>query len=71
MDRFRTCFYRPMLSTSKNFERWQREGGLDASARASEICAKTLDAYEQPPMDEAIRTELEEYVTRRRHELGD
>ncbi|MGC9962036.1 MAG: trimethylamine methyltransferase family protein [Acidimicrobiales bacterium] len=71
MDRFRDCFYRPMLSSSKNFERWKRDGGLDAAARASELCAKTLDAYEQPPMDDAIRLELEEYVARRRRELGD
>jgi trimethylamine--corrinoid protein Co-methyltransferase len=71
MDRFRDCFYRPMLSTSKNFERWQRDGALDASARASEICAKTLDAYELPPIDDGVRAELEEYVNRRRRELGD
>ena len=24
MERFRTCFYRPMLSSSANFERWMR-----------------------------------------------
>ena len=36
-----------------------------------EICAKTLEEYEQPPLDDAIRAELEEYVTRRRAELGD
>ncbi|HKH87608.1 MAG TPA: trimethylamine methyltransferase family protein, partial [Acidimicrobiales bacterium] len=71
MERFRTCFYRPMLSSSKNFERWNRDGALDTAARASEICQKTLDGYELPPLDEAIRAELEEYVARRRHELGD
>ncbi|HXY42885.1 MAG TPA: trimethylamine methyltransferase family protein [Acidimicrobiales bacterium] len=71
MERFRECFYRPMLSSSKNFERWKKEGSLDAAARASEICQKTLDAYEPPPMDEAVRSELEDYVTRRRRELGD
>ncbi|MGD0595260.1 MAG: trimethylamine methyltransferase family protein [Acidimicrobiales bacterium] len=71
MDRFRECFYRPMLSSSKNFERWKKDGSLDAAARSSEICAKTLDAYEPPPLDEAIRSELEEFVTRRRRELGD
>src|ERR1035441_647600 len=71
MTRFRDCFYRPMLSSSMNFERWKREGALDASARAAQICQKTLDAYEPPPLDGAIRAELEEYVTRRRAELGD
>jgi trimethylamine:corrinoid methyltransferase-like protein len=33
--------------------------------------ARTLEAYEPPPLDDAIRAELEEYVTRRRAELGD
>ncbi|HEY7142741.1 MAG TPA: trimethylamine methyltransferase family protein [Streptosporangiaceae bacterium] len=71
MERFRTCFYRPLLSSTANYERWLKLGGKDATARASEICAKTLEEYEPPPLDDAIRAELEEYVTRRRAELGD
>jgi trimethylamine--corrinoid protein Co-methyltransferase len=71
LERFRECFYRPLLSSTENFERWQKNGGRDAAERAGEIWRKTLDEYEQPPLDEAIRSELEEYVTRRRKELGD
>jgi trimethylamine--corrinoid protein Co-methyltransferase len=71
MTRFRDCFYRPMLSSSMNYERWTREGSLDTSARAAKICQKTLDEYVAPPLDDAIRAELEEYVIRRRAELGD
>ncbi len=71
MERFRTCFYRPLLSSSENFERWTRNGGLDAAARASKIYQARLVEYEQPPLDEAIRAELEEFVIRRRKELGD
>jgi trimethylamine--corrinoid protein Co-methyltransferase len=71
MERFRTCFYRPMLSSSDNYEKWMRNGGHDANARATEIYRKKLDDYEQPPLDDAIRQELEEYVVRRRRELGD
>ena len=71
MERFRECFYRPLLSSSMNFERWTRQGALDASARASAIYEKALEDYEQPPLDDAIRLELEEYVARRRAELGD
>ena len=33
--------------------------------------SRRLEAYEQPPLDDAIRQELEEYVVRRRRELGD
>lgn len=71
MERFRTCFYRPLLSSSDNYERWMRGGGNDANARAGEIYKKTLADYEQPPLDDAIRQELGEYVIRRRAELGD
>ena len=31
MERFRTCFYRPLLSSSENYERWMRNGGKDAA----------------------------------------
>ena len=71
MERFRTCFYRPMLSSSENYERWMRNGSLDTAARATKIYKDKLEAYEPPPLDDAIRAELEEYVTRRRAELGD
>jgi trimethylamine---corrinoid protein Co-methyltransferase len=71
MERFRTCFYRPLLSSSENYERWMRTGGNDTSARATKIYKATLEAYQPPPLDDAIRAELEEYVTRRRAELGD
>jgi trimethylamine--corrinoid protein Co-methyltransferase len=71
LERFRTCFYRPLLSSSENYERWVGKGARDAAARAGELYQKTLSEYEQPPLDNAIRAELEEYVTKRRSELGD
>jgi trimethylamine--corrinoid protein Co-methyltransferase len=71
LERFRDCFYRPLLSSTENFERWNRLGARDTTARAGEIWHKTLDEYEQPALDPAICDELAEYVTRRRAELGD
>jgi trimethylamine---corrinoid protein Co-methyltransferase len=71
MERFRTCFYRPFLSSSDNYDRWMRQGAKDAAARAGDIYKKKLADYVQPPMDEAVRVELEEFVIRRRKELGD
>jgi trimethylamine---corrinoid protein Co-methyltransferase len=71
MERFRTCFYRPLLSSSENYERWMRNGGADATARATRIYQERLEAYEPPALDDAVRQELEEYVVRRRAELGD
>ena len=71
MERFRTCFYRPFLSSSENYERWLRNGARDANTRAGEIATKRLAEYVAPPIDDAVRAELEEYVVRRRRELGD
>ena len=71
LERFRTCFYRPMLSSTENFERWTRLGARDATARAGELWREAIAKYEQPPLDESIREELEAYVVRRRRELGD
>ena len=71
LERFRDCFYRPLLSSTENFERWNRLGARDATERAGELWRKTLEEYEQPPLDDGIRAELDAYVTRRRAELGD
>jgi trimethylamine--corrinoid protein Co-methyltransferase len=70
-DVTRPVFYRPLLSSTENFERWQSKGARDTAARAGEIWRKTLEEYEEPSLDPAIRSELEEYVRRRRTELGD
>src|SRR6188472_2302309 len=48
MERFRTCFYRPLLSSSENYERWVRNGGLDTNARASKIYQARLEEYVAP-----------------------
>jgi trimethylamine---corrinoid protein Co-methyltransferase len=71
MQRFRTCFYRPFLSSSDNYDRWMRNGAKDAAARAGDIWRKMLEDYQQPGMDDAVRAELDDYVARRRKELGD
>jgi trimethylamine--corrinoid protein Co-methyltransferase len=48
-----------------------RNGGQDAAARATTIYQQRLEEFEPPPLDDAVRQELEEYVARRRTELGD
>jgi len=71
LERFRECFYRPLVSSTENYERWARNGGRDTATRATDIWKKTLAEYEQPPMDDGLREELKAYVDRRRKELGD
>ena len=71
LERFRECFYRPLVSSTENFERWKKNGAHDTAARASEIWHKTLDEYEKPAIDDGLEAELKSFVDRRRKELGD
>jgi trimethylamine---corrinoid protein Co-methyltransferase len=71
LERFRDCFYRPLLSSTESFDRWQDSGGRDATERAGEIWRKQLEEYEQPAIDSGVDEQLREYVVRRRGELGD
>src|SRR3954467_12445653 len=71
LGRFRECFYRPLVSSTENFERWNRLGARDTATRAGEIWRKTLEEYEQPDIDSGLQEELKAYVDRRRIELGD
>ena len=68
---FRDCFYRPLLSSTENFDRWSKNGGKDAVARASTSGARRSTSYEQPPIGDDVRDKLRDYVARRRIELGD
>jgi trimethylamine--corrinoid protein Co-methyltransferase len=71
LERFRECFYRPLVSSTENYERWARNGGRDTAARANEIWKQTLEEYEEPVMDVGLKEELKAFVDRRRKELGD
>ncbi len=70
MARFRDCFYRPALATTKSFDRWTRDGAHDAAARADVLWREALDRYEEPAVDGGARLALEEFVERRRRELS-
>jgi trimethylamine--corrinoid protein Co-methyltransferase len=70
LARYETAFYIPMLSTRQNFESWQESGSLDAARRANAIWKQLLAAYQRPPMDPAVEEALNDYVVRRKHEIG-
>ena len=67
MERFRTCFYRPLLSSSENYERWMRNGGQ----RRCRPGHQDLPPRSSRPTSSRRSTrrsaqEMEEYVVRRR-----
>ncbi|MGB6307559.1 MAG: trimethylamine methyltransferase family protein [Steroidobacteraceae bacterium] len=70
MERYEHAFYRPLVSNWQNYENWQLGGGKDATQRATDIWKQALKEYEEPAMDPAIREALDDYVTRRRAEIG-
>ncbi|MEM7598375.1 MAG: trimethylamine methyltransferase family protein [Pseudomonadota bacterium] len=69
-DRYTTAFYQPFLSDWRNFEAWEAAGGVWTPQRAHQQFHDILANFEAPPMDEAIREELSEFVERRKREGG-
>ena len=70
MARYETAFYAPLLSDWRNFETWEESGALDATIRANRICKQILADFEPPPLEDALREELEAFVARRKAEGG-
>ncbi len=58
-SRFRTAFHKPMLSDWRNYETWQEAGSPELPSKANRIWKEMLAAYEPPPMDPAVREELD------------
>ena len=70
LARYETAFYAPMVSDWRNFENWEESGSLTATQRANAIWKRILADYEAPPIDPAINEALEDFVARRRAEIG-
>ena len=69
-SRFRTAFHKPMLSDWRNYESWEEAGSPQVPSKANRIWKELLAAYTPPPMDAAIREELDAFVARRKAEGG-
>ena len=69
-DRYETAFYQPFLSDWRNYEAWEQAGGIWTAERAHRMYKDILNEFEAPPMDEAIREELQAFVARRKEEGG-
>ena len=69
-SRYKAAFYRPLISDWRNFETWEEAGRPEAATRANRLVKEFLAAYEPPPMDDARRQELDDFVARRVAEGG-
>jgi trimethylamine--corrinoid protein Co-methyltransferase len=69
-SRYRDAFYSPILSDWRNFETWNLAGSPTAMEKANQVWKERLAAYESPPLDPAIREEIDDFVDRRIAEGG-
>jgi trimethylamine--corrinoid protein Co-methyltransferase len=70
LERYETAFYQPFLSDWSNFEAWEERGSIATPERANRVWKQILDEFEAPPMDGAIREELETFVELRKEQGG-
>ena len=71
LARYQDAFYAPMLSDWQNHGAWAESGSRTTTERATELWQKALADYRPPPMDDAVREELDEFVARRVEAIGD
>ncbi len=69
-DRYEEAFYQPFLSDWRNYEAWQLSGSVWTAERAHRMFKEIIASFEPPAMDEGIREELADFVTRRKAEGG-
>ena len=71
LERFRECFYRPLLSSTENFDRWTKKGARDTTARASEIYRRRSRTTSSRRSTTRSTPSCASSSIRRRTELGD
>jgi len=70
IERYETAFYAPLVSNWDNHETWLEAGSVSTEQRANQIWKQLLTEYEQPPIDPGIDEALQDYVARRKTQIG-
>jgi trimethylamine---corrinoid protein Co-methyltransferase len=68
---YETAFWDSTLAHNDPFETWSEKGAHDAMTRANARWKAVLEAYEPPPLDEAVSEALSDFVTRRKAAMDD
>jgi trimethylamine--corrinoid protein Co-methyltransferase len=68
--RYRSEFYRPLISDWRNYESWQEAGSPEAVQKANQLVKLFLREYQQPAMPSERLEELDEFVAKREAEGG-
>ena len=59
---YRTGFYRPWISSTENFDRWQRNGSRTADRVANEKWKQLLKDYADPGIDSGVDEQLQAFI---------
>lgn len=70
LERYRTAFYKPLISDWRNYESWEEAGSPEAKERIAVLVDELMAAYEAPTLDDAVHDELRAFVDRRIAEGG-
>ncbi|ESR23754.1 trimethylamine methyltransferase family protein [Lutibaculum baratangense] len=70
LKNYQSAFWDSGTADNDPFETWSENGSEDAATRANRLWKKTLAEYEAPPLDEGIEDGLEDFIARRKRELG-
>ena len=70
MSRYQDAFYQPFLSDWTNYEGWVEKGQKDTAMRATEIWQQMLKDYHAPDLPKDKREALEDFVAKRKQEIG-
>jgi trimethylamine--corrinoid protein Co-methyltransferase len=68
---YRTGFYRPLISSTDNYDRWHRRGELTVDRVAARKWQEMLADYEDPGVDPAVDEQLQAFIARRKEALAD
>lgn len=71
LSNFETAFWVSQQADNSSYEQWEEAGSQDSVKRAAATWRRLIDTYEAPPLDEAVRQELDEWVARRKAEFPD
>jgi len=70
LARYETAFYQPFLADWRNFETWKQDGARTATERANRIWKQLLAEYEPPPLNSGRVEAVDEFIERRRRDIG-
>ncbi len=71
LARYKDAFYSPLISDWQNHEAWVGAGSRTATERATDVWQRALTEYEQPSLPDDRREAIEDYVARRKEQIGD